>query len=491
MNTIVRDEPAQLMAVEERQATVYPVILCGGSGKRLWPVSRHDCPKQFQRLTSKHSLIQETVLRARDVLGLGAPIILCNEEHRFMVSDHMKEIGIEPLAIVCEPVSRNTGAAMAAAAAILKEQDPNGIMLAMPSDHYIGDTEAFQEAFARAKSAAGCGFLVTFGIDPTRPETGYGYIEQGGSVSGAPNVSSIARFVEKPTEPEAERLISEGGYLWNSGMFVFPVSTLLKEFERLAPEVHAASLEAVEKAASVDGGITLSRGPFSKSPDLSIDVAIMERTQKAAVVKADIDWSDIGTWPAVRRMRAPDADGNVIEGNTVVEDVSNCLIQANGRLIAAVGLKDLIIVDTEDATLISSADRTVSVDRLVGKMRMSGQSAADKHVQVIRPWGTFQTVEQGDGFQVKHIVVKPGAELSLQMHHHRAEHWIVVGGTGLITRDGETELMHENQAIHIPLGASHRLENPGKIPLHLIEVQVGSYLGEDDIVRFDDRYGRV
>ena len=491
MNTIVRDDPTMIEAVEARQATVYPVILCGGSGKRLWPVSRHDCPKQFQRITSRHSLIQETVLRARDVLGLGAPIILCNEEHRFLVSDHMKEVGIEPLAIVCEPVSRNTGAAMAAAAAILKEQDPNGVMLAMPSDHFIGNGPAFREAFERARLAADCGFLVTFGIEPTRPETGYGYIEQGGSISGAPHVSSIARFVEKPTAVEAEELLSRGGYLWNSGMFVLPVSVLLKEFEHLAPEIHAASLEAVEKASSVDGGITLSRAAFSKAPDLSIDVAIMEPTQKAAVVRADIDWSDIGTWPAVRRMRAPDADGNVIEGNAVTEDVSNCLIQANGRLIAAVGLQDLVIVDTEDATLISAADRTVSVDRLVGKMRLSGLSAADKHVQVIRPWGTFQTVEQGDGFQVKHIVVKPGQELSLQMHHHRAEHWIVVGGTGRITRDGVSELMHENQAIHIPLGATHRLENPGKIPLHLIEVQVGSYLGEDDIVRFDDRYGRA
>ncbi|MEX0923970.1 MAG: mannose-1-phosphate guanylyltransferase/mannose-6-phosphate isomerase [Rhodovibrionaceae bacterium] len=489
MNKIVGRQELPLRE-EQRQPEVHPVILCGGSGKRLWPVSRQDCPKQFQRLSSDKSLLQETVLRAQHALGLGAPIILCNAEHRYMVRDHLEEIGVEPAAVVCEPLPRNTAPALAAAASLLHERNPAALMLAMPADHHIGDAQAFAATFGKARAAAEAGMLVTFGIRPDRPETGYGYIEQGEALGELAEASRVARFVEKPARHEAEQLLAEGRYLWNSGIFLLPVDAFLEELQHYAPECRTACAKALAEAIVEGDTLRLDAEAFAEAPDVSVDVAVMERTGRAAVVPAEMGWSDIGTWPALRDLRAGDSDGNVLDGNTVTQDVSNCYIKANGRLIAAVGLKDLVIVDTEDAVLISSAEQTVSMDRLVGRLRKDGHRAADQHALVQRPWGHYQTVESGERFQVKHILVKPGEKLSLQMHHHRAEHWIVVSGTGRITRDEETMLLHENQSIHIPLGASHSLENPGKIPLHLIEVQVGAYLGEDDIVRFEDRYGR-
>lgn len=483
-------EQELLRQADDRQRTVYPVILCGGFGKRLWPVSRQDCPKQFQRLSSDKSLLQETVLRAKEALGLGPPLILCNEEHRYMVRDHLNEIGVEPAAVICEPLPRNTGPALALAAAMLREQDPEGVVLAMPADHYIGDVAAFEASFQRARAAAERDFLVTFGIRPDRPETGYGYIEEGEALGDIEDGFAVARFIEKPSRPEAERLLAEGGYLWNSGIFLLPVGTFLEELERHNPACADAAIKALGTASTRHGDIFLDRDAFAEAPKVSVDVAVMERTRQAAVVRVEMGWSDIGTWPALRDLKGSDDQGNVLNGNTVVEDVSNCFIQANGRLVAAVGLRDLVIVDTEDAVLISNAEHTVQVDRLVGRLQESGQRAADQHVRVQRPWGHYQTVESGERFQVKHILVKPGEKLSLQMHHHRAEHWIVVSGTGRITRGEECELLHENQSVHIPVGVTHSLENPGKIPLHLIEVQVGPYLGEDDIVRFEDRYGR-
>lgn len=470
--------------------TVYPVILCGGSGKRLWPVSRQDCPKQFQRLSSERSLLQETVLRAHETLGLGAPIILCNESHRFLVAEHLAEIGVGAEAILCEPAPRNTAPALAAAAALLYEKDPEGLMLAMPADHHIGDPEAFAASVAKGRQAAERDYLVTFGIVPDRPETGYGYIEEGDALEGLPDGKTVSRFMEKPSREVAEELLAAGRFLWNSGIFLLPLATFLDELQTLAADCAAASAAAVNAGRFGDGVVHLDAEAFGAAPDVSVDVAVMERTGRAAVVRADMAWSDIGTWPALRALRGPDADGNVLDGNAVTEDVSNCLIQANGRLVAAVGLKDLVIVDTEDAVLISDAAQTTKVDRLVARLKESGQGAADQHAVVQRPWGHYQTVESGERFQVKHILVKPGEKLSLQMHHHRAEHWIVVSGTGQITCDEETRLLHENESLHIPIGSTHSLENPGKIPLHLIEVQVGTYLGEDDIVRFEDRYGR-
>lgn len=489
MNRVVSKEEL-LQQADSPARTVYPVILCGGSGKRLWPVSRRDCPKQFQRLSSERSLLQETVLRARDTLGLGAPVILCNELHRFLVADHLAEIGVEPEAMICEPAPRNTAPALGAAATVLREKDPDGVMLAMPADHHIGDGEAFAATFAKGRRAAERGYLVTFGIEPDRPETGYGYIEEGGPLDAVADGSAVSRFLEKPSRELAEQLVAEGRYLWNSGIFLLPVGAFLDELQAHAPDCAAAAAEAVRAGRFGDGRVHLDADVFAAAPDVSVDVAVMERTRRAAVVRADMAWSDIGTWPALRDLRGPDANGNVLEGNTVTEDVSNCLIQANGRLVAAVGLKDLVIVDTEDAVLISAAEHTTKVDRLVARLKEDGQRAAEQHALVQRPWGHFQTVDSGERFQVKHILVKPGEKLSLQMHHHRAEHWIVVSGTGRITCDEETRLLRENESLHIPVGATHSLENPGKIPLHLIEVQVGAYLGEDDIVRFEDRYGR-
>lgn len=487
-DTESKEEVLQQASAPER--TVYPVILCGGSGKRLWPVSRKDCPKQFQRLSSERSLLQETVLRARDTLGLGAPILLCNEDHRFLVAEHLAEIGVGAEAILCEPAPRNTAPALAAAAALLHEKDPEGLMLAMPADHHIGDPEAFAASVAKGQRAAELGYLVTFGIAPDRPETGYGYIEEGGPLDGLEEGKAVNRFMEKPSREAAEELLAEGRYLWNSGIFLMPVAGFLDELGEHAPDCASASGQAVKAARHADGVVHLDGEAFAAAPDVSVDVAVMERTRRAAVVRADMAWSDIGTWPALRALRGPDANGNVLDGNAVTEDVSNCLIQANGRLVAAVGLKDLVIVDTEDAVLISDAEQTAKVDRLVARLKESGQGAAEQHAVVQRPWGHYQTVESGQRFQVKHILVKPGEKLSLQMHHHRAEHWIVVSGTGRVTCDEETRLLHENESLHIPVGSTHSLENPGKIPLHLIEVQVGTYLGEDDIVRFEDRYGR-
>lgn len=486
----VADNEDMLQEGTNKSRSVYPVIMCGGSGKRLWPVSRRDCPKQFQRLSSDRSLLQETVLRARDALGLGAPLVLCNADHRFMVAEHLAEIGIDPAAIICEPAVRNTAPALAVAAQFLREIDPEGVMLAMPADHYIGDGEAFAASLAKGRLAAERDHLVTFGIEPDRPETGYGYIEEGESLEGIDGSKMVRRFLEKPTRDVAETLVAEGSYLWNSGIFLLPVKSFLAELQTHSPDCAAAAETALAEA-KIDGRhLYLDRDAFERAPSVSVDVAVMEQTSSAAVVRADMGWSDIGTWPALRALLDCDAEGNVLDGNAVTEDVSNCFIQANGRLVAAVGLKDLVIVDTEDAVLISDAQHTTKVDRLVARMAQDGQAAAEQHAVVQRPWGHYQTVESGERFQVKHILVKPGEKLSLQMHHHRAEHWIVVSGTGRITCDEQSRLLHENESLHIPIGATHSLENPGKIPLHLIEVQVGGYLGEDDIVRFEDRYGR-
>lgn len=490
MNQPLSDVPA--VAPEAAHfGKVHPVILCGGVGRRLWPVSRVARPKQFQRLNGgDRSMLQETVLRARDVLELGAPVILCNAEHRYLVDDHLAEIGVEPAAVVCEPQPRNTAPALTVAAMLLAEQDPKGAMMAMPADHVIGDLEAFRAAFDAACPAAAAGELVTFGIRPTRAETGYGYIRQGDDLAKAHGVCGVDRFLEKPDADTAARLIEDERNLWNSGIFLFHLEGLLREVERHEPDVWSACQEALQAARGERGRIMLDATSFGRSPGVSIDVAVMERTERAAVIPVDMAWSDIGSWPALRDVREADERGNIADGNAVLEETENCVVHANGRLVAGIGLKDLVIVDTEDALLISSIDQAGRIDGLVRRLRDRGQPAAEAHKRVDRPWGTYETVEAGARYQVKHIRVKPGERLSLQMHHHRAEHWVVVSGTGRITRDGESELLHENQSVQIPIGASHRLENPGKIPLDLIEVQVGAYLGEDDIVRFNDQYGR-
>ena len=469
---------------------LYPVILCGGSGTRLWPLSRDTYPKQFLSLTSSRSLLQETACRTRKDLGLPPPVVLCGERHRFLISEQLGADEIVPEVILCEPAARNTGPALAVAAMYLRERDPDAILLALPSDHYIGDAAAFRDVVSRAVRPAEQGRLVCFGIRPTRPETGYGYIESGAPLNDSDGVFAIARFIEKPDAATAEKLVADGRHLWNSGMFVLPAAGFLDELGRYDPDTTSACNDAFAGCREEDGCVHLDRAAFESAPSISVDYAVMERTDRAAVVPADIEWNDIGSWRSLRDTGPHDADGNVLQGDVVVDGVRNSLIRSEKRLVAAIGVEDLVIVETDDAVLVGNASRTAEVGALARRLKAEGRIEADAHRRVFRPWGYYESLDMGGRFQVKHICVKPGGQLSLQMHHHRAEHWIVVDGTARIVRDDETRLLRENEWVFIPLGTTHRLENPGKLDVHLIEVQVGGYLGEDDIVRFEDRYGR-
>jgi mannose-1-phosphate guanylyltransferase/mannose-6-phosphate isomerase len=407
------------------------------------------------------------------------------------VAEQLAAIGVVPEAVLCEPAGRNTAPALAAAAFWLRERDPAAIMLVLPSDHYIGDEGAFAKAVTKAIGPAEGGSLVTFGIRPTRAETGYGYIERGTPLDGADNVYAVTRFVEKPDHETAERLVASGSYLWNSGMFVLSVVAFLEELERHGSAIAAACMAAVVKRRERDDYVFLDHEAFTAAPAISVDYAIMEHTDRAAVVPIDMAWSDIGSWRALRDAKTSDKDGNVLEGDVFVDDVHNSYIRADGRLVAAVGLDNVVIVTTDDAVLVSDATRAGEVGRMTQRLKEKKRSESFHHRRVYRPWGYYQSIETGAGFQVKHLMVKSGARLSLQMHHHRAEHWVVVSGTARVTCGDETRLLSENERTFIPLGTPHRLENPGKIPLHVIEVQVGTYLGEDDIVRFEDNYGRA
>lgn len=477
---------------QSRTRNLYPVILCGGSGKRLWPLSRQAYPKQLLPLASDRTMLQETVDRARSLVGLKAPLILCSEEHRFLVAEQLADVDVEPEAILCEPVSRNTAAALAAAASYLQERDPDAIMLALPADHFIGEKQAFAEAVFRAVGAAERGWLVTFGIKPSRAETGYGYIERGPRLEGGTTeIYTVKQFVEKPDAATAALLFADGTHFWNSGMFMLPVDVFLDQLGTHSPEVTEAARNAVSAGEIDTPYFHLDRQALAASPDQSIDYALMERTNRAVLIPADMDWSDIGSWNALRDIRQADEHGNVLQGNVVVNQVRNSFVHADGRLVTVLGLDDVVIVDTDDALLVSHSASVSEVGNLVQELKARHLPESSEHRRVHRPWGTYHSVETGSRFQVKHIEVKPGAQLSLQMHHHRAEHWVVVSGTARITCGTKTRILHENQSVYIPTGALHRLENPGHIPLHLIEVQVGSYLGENDIVRFEDDYGRV
>lgn len=470
---------------------LYPVILCGGSGTRLWPLSRRAYPKQFLALTSDRSLLQETADRAGNILSLPPPLVLCGEDQRFQVAEQLGQAGIIPEAILCEPTPRNTAPALTVAAMYLRERDPDAIMLVLPSDHHIGDAEAFRDAVGRAVASARNGRLVCFGIRPTRAETGYGYIELGGPLGEDDGVFSIARFIEKPDAATAERLVADPKYLWNSGMFVLPAGDFLDELDLYDRDIASACAIALARHKQENGCIHLDATAFESAPAISVDYAVMERTTRAAVVPADIDWNDIGSWRSLRDAGPSDDDGNVIRGDVMTEGVRNSIIRADRRLVAAIGVENMVIVETDDAVLVGDIARAPEVGELARRLKACGRPEADTHNRVYRPWGYYEQIGVGDRFQVKHICVRPGHKLSLQMHHHRAEHWVVVGGTGRITCNGETRLLGENDATFIPLGATHRLENPGKLALHLIEVQVGNYLGEDDIVRFEDTYGRT
>lgn len=470
---------------------IHPVLLSGGSGTRLWPMSRAQYPKQLLPLLSESTLLQEAALRVADQTRFAPPLVIANDEHRFVVAEQLRLIDVAPRAIVLEPMGRNTAPACCVAALLLERADPDALMLVTPSDHAIGDLPAFEEAVACAAEAAREGHLVTFGIAADRPETGYGYIQRGKSLPAARGVFEVAAFVEKPDRDRAETFLESGDYFWNSGLFLFPAALLLKELERLQPAMVSACRQALERARRDLDFLRLDRDAFAQAPGNSIDYAVMEHTPHAAIVPVDMGWSDVGTWDALWRIGGKDAAGNITSGDVIAEDTRNSYLRAESGLLAVLGGEDLVVVATPDAVMVSRRDRAQDVKQLVARLERGGRNELVAHPLVHRPWGTYCSIHNGERAQVKHIVVKPGGVLSLQMHYHRAEHWVVVAGTAKVTRGDEDFLLHENQSTYIPLGMKHRLENPGKTPLHLIEVQSGSYLGEDDIVRFDDTYGRV
>ena len=477
---------------QQGSAQIHPVILSGGAGTRLWPLSRAAYPKQLLPLVSERTLLQETAARNLSDVGFAAPLLICNEDHRFLVDEQLRQVAIEPQAILLEPIARNTGPAIAAAALWLLARDPDALMLVQPSDHVVADTEAFHRAVMQGIAAAHAGRLVTFGVKPTRPDTGYGYIQAGGTLASADGVHSVDRFVEKPNRETAERFLNDGNFLWNSGIFLLSARAYLDELARINPAMLAACERAMQTGEEDLVFFRLDRAAFAEAPSLSIDHAVMEHTNRAAVVPVDMAWSDVGSWHALRDIGDADGAGNVLNGDVLAEKVTNSYIRSTGgRLVAAVGLDNVVIVATDDAVLVADADCAAQVSGLVTTLRQRNRSEPDQHTTGYRPWGNYRTVDAGDRFQVKRITVKPGGKLSLQKHYHRAEHWVVVHGTAIVQRGEERMIVRENESVYIPIGTEHRLENPGKLPLQLIEVQSGPYLGEDDIVRVADSYGRA
>jgi len=468
-------------------SAIAPVILCGGSGTRLWPLSRETYPKQFVDLGEGRTLFKDTVLRVRDTEGCLEPVVVCNETHRFYVTAELYECGVHGK-ILLEPAPRNTAPAIALAAFSLREGGDDPLMLVLPSDHAIGNADVFCAGIAQAAVLAEQGRIVTFGIAPTGPETGFGYIEQGEALGNGGY--HVARFVEKPDLAKASAMLEKGGFSWNSGMFLLRASVYLEELERFAPEIFAACRTAWEKRNEDGAFYRPDREAFLAAPSNSIDYAVMEFTTLAAVVPLNTAWSDLGSWEAFYQAGATDAGGNVCAGDVMTEDAEGCYFNATHRLLAAIGVRDLVVVETQDAVLVAPRDKVQEVKKIVGRLQSEDRPECKQHPLVYRPWGSYETLVLGGRFQVKRIIVNPGAELSLQMHHHRAEHWVVVSGTAEVTNGDAVRLFTENQSTYIPVGTKHRLKNPGVIPLVLIEIQSGAYLGEDDIVRFADVYGR-
>jgi mannose-1-phosphate guanylyltransferase len=469
-----------------------PVILCGGTGTRLWPLSRASYPKQYWPLAGlgDDTLLQQTQLRLEGLPELAPPLLICNEDHRFIVAEQLRQIGVEPAGILLEPLGRNTAPAVAIAALQATASGADPLLLILAADHVINSPERFRATVAAGIPAAEAGRLVTFGIVPTAPETGYGYIEAAQPLDPAAPVP-IARFVEKPDLATAEAFLATGRFTWNSGMFLFRASAILSELERLAPEVVSACRAALDQDSPDLEFLRLEREAFANCPNVALDVAVMEKTDRGAVLPLDADWSDVGSWGALWETGEQDAQGNVLRGRVISENSRNCYLRSEHRLVVGLGVEDLVVVETDDVVLVAHRDRAQEVKAIVGRLEREGAPESKAHRRIYRPWGHYDGVVEGDRWQVKKIEVKPGASLSLQMHHHRAEHWVVVKGTALVEKNGVEELVGENQSTYIPLGSRHRLRNPGKIPVELIEVQSGPYLGEDDIVRFEDRYGRT
>lgn len=462
---------------------IHPVILSGGSGTRLWPLSRENYPKQLLCLIGKQTLLQQTACRLGNLENVALPIFVCNEEHRFLVAEQMRELGLAPADIILEPIGRNTAPALALAALALRAQHGDALMLVMPADHVIQDTGRFHEALRTGMQHAAAGRLVTFGIIPTSPETGYGYIRKGKG-------DAVSVFVEKPDVETARQYLESGDYYWNSGIFMMSTSVWLAELERLRPDILVACTNAYSRGNRDSDFYRVGEDDFLRCPADSIDYAVMEKTDRAVVVPLDAGWSDIGAWPALWEISVQDERGNVLQGDVFAHATQNTLVIAQHRFVAAVGVDNLVIIETPDAVLVMHKNQAQHVREVVKWLKSDNRPEYHSHRRVHRPWGYYEGVDAGHRFQVKRLTIKPGAALSLQLHHQRAEHWVVVKGQARVTRDDEMFELTENQSTYIPIGTKHRLENIGNAPLEIIEVQSGSYLGEDDIVRFEDRYNR-
>ena len=474
--------------------SIIPVILCGGTGSRLWPLSRKSYPKQFLSISSNStkSLLQTTQDRIKNIKGLKAPILICSEEHRFLVAEQMREINIKPISILLEPFGRNTGPAIVLAAlkAIELEEDP--ILLVLSSDHFIGDQSQFIKAIYAGIQHANKERLVTFGVIPDSPDTGYGYIKSQLPLDGSiVNGSNIESFIEKPDSETAKQLIKDKRYTWNSGIFIFKANSILKEIENYAPDILKYCKESLEEELFDLDFQRLKNDAFKKCPNISIDIAVMEKTNIGTVLPLEANWSDIGSWDSVWKISKKDNNNNFIEGKVLTKNTSNCFVRSEKRLISTIGIKDLIIIETSDAILVADKSQSQEVKNVVNLLKEKGIPEGQEHKKIYRPWGFYESIIEEERWQVKIINVKPGEKLSLQKHHHRSEHWIVVSGTANVEIDDKEIILHENQSSYIPIGSKHRLSNPGKITLKLIEVQSGSYLGEDDIERFEDNYGRI